>query len=233
MRMSFTHLRLIGASAVFCAALSSCSAWWFSTGIVRPDQTRPVCRIELRNQPTKLGATTAEGIVFLNAEGATGACRVHYFLGSDMIIEDGVVGELGGGYALAQIDLKTQAVPVMTRELTADDELVALVMVGRSVERIDVELADDSIAAGYALRWPGRTMPAGTGIFVVRAGQNAGDLHFAGLANGLVTVTTATGSKRYITFTGPARMREAMATPKPMFKPHKIKHRPDGISVKK
>ena len=42
---------------------------------------------------------------------------------------------------------------------------------------------------------------------------------------------SATGKARYITFAGPARIREALAMPRPMFKDRKVKHRPDGISV--
>lgn len=233
MRVSATFLLLIGALIPLGAMLSSCSGWLLSPGIPRPDQDRPVCLIELRDHPTALGASTTEGIVFLNEGGATGACRVHYFLGSALLVEDGVVSSLGGGYALAVIDLKTQDVSVLTRELTTEDELVALVFFGDDVERIDVKLASDSSVKGYALEWPGRNLPAGTGIFRIRTGRNFGDLQFVGLASGLATLTSGAGSTSYVTFTGPARMREAMATPKPMFKPYRVKHRPDGISVHK
>ena len=221
------------AALLLGVTLSSCSAWFFSSGLRHPDRSRPVVRIELRGHPAQLGATTTEGIVFLNADKATGPCRVHYFLGPDLIVEDGAVGELRGGYALAEIDLKSQAVPVLTREPVPEDELVAIVLSGADITRVSVQLANGAVASGYALEWPGVELPLGTGIFRVRTGRNAGDLQFVGLANGLATLTSAAESKRFITFTGPARMREALATPRPLFKPSRIKHRPDGISIRK
>ncbi len=192
-----------------------------------------MARIELVGQPTKLGATTTEGVIFLNDKGATGACRVHYFLGGDVITEDGVVTKLGGIYAKADIDLKTQSVPVLLRELTAEDQLVALTMEGSSVSRTVVQLANDDIAEGHVLQWPGRELAAGSAIFRIRTGQNAGALQFVGLANGIATLTANGRERRYITFTGPTRMREALATPIPIFPSNRIKHRPDGISVRK
>ncbi len=218
--------------SVVCAALGSCSAHWFS-GVRYPDRSRPVVLIELQGKSPRLGATTSEGIVFLNEDQASGTCRVHYFLGPDLLVESGVVSKLGGVYDVANIDLKTQAVPVLTRELTEEDRLVALLLVGRSVERLEVYLSDDDLAVGDALRWPGRELPAGTGIFRERTGRNSGDLQFVGLARGLATLTTNGKERRYITFTGPTRMREALATPKPMFGKRLIKHRPDGISISK
>lgn len=210
--------------------LGSCSAHLFSS-VHLPDRTRPVALIEVRGQPAILGATTAEGIVFLNEENATGPCRVHYFLGPDLVVDDGEIAKLGGVYYLADIALKTQAVSVMTRELTKADELVAIVLTGMDVLRIPVQLANDGHVEGYAIAWPGRELPRGTGIFRVRTGRNAGDLQFVGLASGLATLTVDGAKRRYIGFTGPARMREALATPKPLFPPRKIEYRPDGIII--
>jgi hypothetical protein len=230
-RFRITVLLLLGG------ALSSCSNlnWFFSLeSNKQPDRSRPVARIELRGQPAQLGATTTEGIVFLNPDNAKGACRVHYFLGSDLIIEDGTVRELGGGYTAADIDLKTQAVSVLTRDPNHEDELVAIVLTGGDVTRIPVVLAKDEVADGYVLDWPEVDLPLGTGIFRVRIGRNAGDLQFVGLASGLATWKSDAGiTKRYVTFTGPARMREVLAKPRPMFHPNRFKHRPDGISVRK
>ena len=210
--------------------LNSCSAHLFSS-VYFPDKTRPVALIEVRGQPAKLGATTSEGIVFLNDQNATGPCRVHYFLGPDLVVDDGEIAKLGGVYYVADIGLKTQAVPVMTRELTKDDEIVAIVLDGNDVVTIPLQLANDGYVEGYALAWPGRELPEGTGIFRVRTGRNAGDLQFVGLARGLATLTVDGTKRRYIGFTGPARMREALATPKPMFRPRRVEYRPDGITI--
>ena len=215
-----------------CALASSCTAFFFS-GIYFPDRTRPVALIELRGEEAKLGATTSEGILFLNDTSAVGPCRVHYFLGPDLVVDDGEVRGFSSTYSEAEIDLKTQAVPVLTRDPRPDDELVALVLVGNDVERVTVELANDGIATGYALKWPGRALPAGTGIFQIDAGRNAGELRFVGLASDLVEHRSATGVTQYITFTGPARMREALATPRPMFTVRPVKHRPDGITIRR
>ncbi len=215
-----------------CTIASSCTAFFFS-GVYFPDLTRPVALIELRGQEAKLGATTSEGIIFLNDTSAAGPCRVHYFLGPDLIVDDGEVRGFSGTYTEAQIDLKTQAVPVLTRDLTAADELVAVLLVGNDVERVAVELANDGIATGYALKWPGRDLPAGTGIFRIDTGRNEGDLQFVGLASDLVEHRSDAGVTRYITFTGPARMREALATPRPMFTVRPVKHRPDGITIRR
>jgi hypothetical protein len=220
---------LLGAGLLF-TGLASCSAHLFS-GVPAIDRSRPVALIELRGSPARLGATTSEGVVFLNDAEATGPCRVHYFLGPDLVVDDGTVEKVGGVYHRAAIDLKTQAVPVLTRELVATDQLLAMVLRGRDVEVVDVQLANDAGVEGYALQWPGRPLPAGTGIFTYGSGHLADELTFVGLANGMATLAGDGAPTRYITFTGPARMREALATPRPIFHKREVIHRPDGISV--
>lgn len=210
--------------------LSGCSAHWFSS-VPSIDRTRPVALIDVRGQASKLGATTNEGIMFLDQAGAKGPCRVHYFLGGDLIQDDGVIEPLEGVYSRAVIDLKTQAVPVLRRELTAEDELLAIVLVGRSVENVSVSLTTHQAVKGYALDWPGRDLPAGTAIFTYQTGAHAGELTFVGLASGLATLDIGGTKTKFITFAGPARMREAMANAKPLFQRRKVIHRPDGISI--
>ncbi len=217
-----------------CALLGSCSTHLFTgmlEGVPSIDRSRPVALIEVRDQPAKLGATTNEGIVFLNASNAKGPCRVHYFLAGDLIVDDGEIIPFGGAYAIADIILKTQAVPVLTRELTAEDELVALVLEDRDVEYLDVTLSKHSAVSGYAIDWPDRDLPEGTGIFTYRSGAQAGELTFVGLASGMATLNQNGTTTKFITFTGPARMREALATPRPLYKKREVIHRPDGISI--
>ncbi|MCB9869388.1 MAG: hypothetical protein H6836_03180 [Planctomycetes bacterium] len=227
-RRAALAVRLCGLALL--AGSSACSVHLFS-GVHEIDRSRPVARIEVRGQADKLGATTTEGVVFLSADGASGDCRVHYFLGPDVLVDDGVIRRLGGVYDIALIDLKTQAVPVLDRELADGDKLVALVWAGRDVERITVRVAHDDAVTGYALEWPGRALPRGTGIFLEDTAERAGQLTFVGLASGLATLRRGNQEKRFITFTGPARMREALAVPRPSYAPREVRHRPDGISI--
>ena len=228
-RRLLSHLRYLPLLSL--GLLSSCSWWWFST-VIHPDRSRPVALIELVEKPSRLGVTTDHGIVFLNEDDAVGACRVHYFLGDDLVVESGELREVGGLYHLAEIDLKTPAVPMIDRDLRVGDALVAIVLDVEqgSVDRIDVELASGDVE-GYALKWPGRDLPAGAGIFLVRDDKFAGELKFVGLATGLATRAGPNGTEKFITFAGPARIREALALPRPMFRKRKVIHRPDGISV--
>lgn len=222
--------------------LPACTAHLFSPAIVHPDRSRPVARIELRGAATQLGATTTEGIFFLGAGDRSGAvehagesegpCRVHYFLGSDLRIDAGRVRRRPDSpYHEARIDLKTQAVPVLLRDLLPGDELVALVMEGEDVTRVPVRLATDPRVEGDVLDWPGRTLPRGAGIF--RVVPATGGLEFAGLADGLAELTDGAGTTRFLTFTGPARMRELLALPAPLFPEREVRFRPDGVIVER
>lgn len=223
-----TQMRIL--ACLLCLTFSGCSAHLLS-GVRDFDRTRPVALIDVRDQASKLGATTEDGIVFLDQAEAKGPCRVHYFLGSDLLVDDGTVEPLSGVFSRARIDLKTQAVPVLRRELTAEDQLLALLLVGRSVERVHVTLTRHPAVKGYALDWPGRGLPRGTAIFTYGSGSTAGDLIFVGLASGMATLDIEGTKTRFVTFAGPSRMREAMANAKPLFRKHQIKHRPDGITI--
>ena len=86
---------------------------------------------------------------------------------------------------------------------------------------------------GYALKWPGRDLPHGTAIFRRRTDHASGDLQFVGLCRGVATLRRGADAERFIAFTGPSHMREALAVPKPMFTPRKVIHRPDDITVEK
>jgi len=223
-----TQMRIL--ACLICLTCSGCSAHLFS-GVRDIDRTRPIALIDVRDQASKLGATTEEGIVFLDQEGAKGPCRVHYFLAGDLLVEDGTIEPLGGVFSRARIDLKTQAVPVLRRELTENDQLLALLLVGHSVERLHVSLTRHPAVKGYALDWPGRDLPRGTAIFTYGTGRSSGDLIFVGLASGMATLNSGGAKTRFITFAGPARMREALTHAKLMFRKHEIKHRPDGITI--
>ena len=216
------------AALLLTAGLSSCAAWFFSTAVVYPDRTHPVVRIETR-KGFEYGAATSEGILFLNQRGSKGSCRVHYFLGDRLMTEAGVIAPLGGVYHQAVIDLKHQWVPVLTRDLHPDDKLLVMLMDDDEVERFEVFLADDPAVTGDAIKWPGRELPAGASIWVRKRDR----YYFAGLVSAKATLTRDGKPKHFYLFTGPARLREALATPRPTIPPRRVKHRPDGITVTK
>jgi hypothetical protein len=209
--------------------LSSCAGYLFSPALVLPDRTRPVVRIETRDG-VEYGAATSEGILFLNQRGSSGPCRVHYFLGDRLMVESGKVVPFAGVYYLAEIDLKHQWAPVLTRDLRANDDLYAILMTGGDVEHLPVELARDKGVQGDALAWPGCELPAGTGVWVK---QNDETYVFAGLVSALAERKSGSRVDKYYLFTGPARLREALAHPRRTFRPLKVKHRPDDITVVK
>lgn len=209
--------------------LSSCAAYLFSPALVLPDRTRPVVRIETRDG-VEYGAATTEGILFLNQRGSSGPCRVHYFLGDRLMIESGEIVPFAGVYYLAEIDLKHQWAPVLTRDLRANDDLYVILMTRGDVEHLPVELATNKGVQGDALAWPGRELPAGAGIWVK---QDDETYVFAGLVSALAEVKSGSRVDKYYLFTGPARLREALAQPRRTFRPLKVKHRPDDITVVK
>ena len=211
-----------------CAGLTSCAAHLFSRAIPLPDRSRPVVRIETRDG-VEYGAATSEGILFLNQQGSSGPCRVHYFLGQRLLTESGEIVPFAGVYHQAAIDLKHQWAPVLTRDILPTDQLFVILMRGGDVKYVRVRLATDEGVEGDALQWPGRELPAGAGVWVRR---DVKTYIFAGLVSALAEVTGADGkSRKYYLFTGPARLREALAQPRRMFPRTKIKHRPDDISV--
>jgi len=220
--------RLLG----FCllgGLLSSCAGHLFSAVLVPPDRTRPVVRIETRDG-VEYGAATSEGILFLNQRGSSGPCRIHYFLGQRLMTESGEILPFAGIYYEASMDLKHQWAPVLTRDLRPDDDLWVILMAGGDVERLPVRLATDDGVIGDALEWPGRDLPAGAGVWVK---QDKETYLFAGLVSALAELKRDNRVARYYLFTGPARLREALAQPRRMFRPLRVKHRPDDITVVK
>ncbi len=218
--------RLAAASSLLAVG---CSHGLFS-GVDVPDRSRPVARIETRGG-VEYGATTAAGVLFLGRTATEGPCRVHYFLGevATPLVEDGRIRHVGGVYYAAEIDLKTQAVPLLEREATADDALLAIVHAGTGTRELPVRLARGEGLEGDVLEWPGEPLPAGTGVFA----RGDDGLRFAGLVAGEAVVDANGASDRYLVFTGTDRLREALATPRPHPRATRVLHRPDDISVVK
>lgn len=217
---------LTGALAL---AVSGCSmSHGLFSDVPMPDRSRPVARVETLGG-SELAATTSEGILMLGRTAKSGPCRIQYLLGPTPIVEDGEIQHKGGVLYEAVMDLKHQAAPVLDRSLRADDDIVAMVMDGFSVDEYWTNLASDPDVVGDVLDWPG-DVPAGTPIFVVKGEQP----HFAGLITGTIVYTPAGGSpRRLTTFAGFDRLREAWLTPDRHPKPRKVIHRADDITVVK
>lgn len=226
-RSSPTHvpqpLTLAGLLLIGSATLAGCAGHLFSTyKSSHPDFTRPVARIETRGG-IEYGAATTEGVLMLGRTATQGPCRVHYFLGTTPMVDDGTIEPWGGVYYRAELDLKHQRAPLLGRELQYGDALLALVFDRAEPERVTVARARDPRIEGDVLAWPGRTLPAGTPLFV----DDQGTLRFVGLVAGEATL----GSDRFVVFTGLDRLREALATPRPQPQPEWVKYRPDDITV--
>jgi hypothetical protein len=73
--------------------------------------------------------------------------------------------------------------------------------------------------------WPGRDLPAGTGVFV----RDDEGLAFVGLIAGRVDA----GGARYLVHTGTTALREALLTAKPHREPRRVVHRPDDMTIEK
>ncbi len=204
---------------------SSCSQHLLS-GIRFPDRTRPVARIETRGG-VEYGVTTTKGILFLGRTAKKGPCRVHYFLGTTPIVEDGEVRHRGGLFYEADIDLKTPAVEILTRDPKDSDELVAILHRGGDVNHIPVKLAANEGESGDLIEWPGEDLPAGAGIFAKTDNQ----YRLFGLVAGQATMTGPDGERKLLVIAGTDRMRELLSTPENFPVRGRIKHRPDDIAV--
>ncbi|MEM7202529.1 MAG: hypothetical protein AAF628_19815 [Planctomycetota bacterium] len=206
-------------------ALSGGCAHGLFSGVEYPDRSRPVARIETRGG-VEFGATTAEGVLFLGRTAIEGPCRVHYFLGPKptIMVENGTIEPAGGIYYRADMDLKTQAAPVLERSVETDDDLIAVLHMGSDTREVPVRLARTEGVTGDVLEWPGESLPAGTGLFC-RIDER---LHFVGLVAGEASLSDAT---RFLVYTGIDRLREALAKPQPFPREDRIIHRPDDISV--
>ncbi|MBI5849751.1 MAG: hypothetical protein HZB39_01725 [Planctomycetes bacterium] len=203
-----------------------CSGWFFS-GVQYPDRSRPVVRIET-SAGVEYGAATEVGVLFLGRTATEGPCRVHQFLGDDLLVEDGRIDPFGGIYFRATIDRKHQHAPLWTGRLARGDELVALVMGDASVQSVGVNVSNDSAVDGDALDAPGIPLPAGTPLFR----EERGRLWFVGLVTGAAELEEqGLGRRAFVVFAGPDRLAEALAVPENAAAPLRIKYRPDNLWV--
>jgi len=222
-------LARIALAAALLGVTTGCSKWFFSS-LQYPDRSRPVARIETRDG-VEYGATTTEGILFLGRTAQTGPCRVHYFLGyqATPLIDAGEVRYLGSVFYDADIDLKTEAVDLLPRNPTAEDDLVAIVHLGFTTADVPVTLATDPGVEGDVLNWPGARLPAGTGIF--RRDEEDESLLLVGLVSGIATVEGDGPPRQYVTYAGTDRLRELLAVPRLHPVNEKIIYRPDDITI--
>ncbi len=217
-------MRALRCVLVFAAMLATGCTHGLLSGVPEPSQDRPVARIETRTG-AEYGVCTDAGILFLGRQATTGPCRVHYWLGSTPLVEDGEILPWGGVFFLADIDLKHQRAPFLERELRDDEAMVAMTWTGGDVETIDVERVRNDDVEGNVIAWPGRDLPPGTGIFVeVDKGYR-----LVGLVAGRLEV----GGARYLVHTGIGEIRQALLTPRPIRQPTRVRHRPDDITVEK
>jgi hypothetical protein len=207
------------------ALLTSCTHGLLSS-VPLPSNERPVVRIETRGG-VEYGVTTEDGILCLGRTATEGPCRLLYFLGETPLEEDGTIVPFGGLYYRVDMDLKHQQARFIERPLLPDDALVALVLEARAVREVGVRRTDAPDVEGPALEWPGEDLPVGTGIFTRDRRTDA--YRFVGLVSG----TLAMGDSRYVLFTGPDAMREALLAPRTFPKRYQVKYRPDDISVLK
>lgn len=208
--------------------LSSCTGWFFS-GYDTIDRSQPVALVETTGG-VEFGATTEFGILTLGRTAQDGPCRVHYFLGPTPIVEDGTVKPSGAMFCRADIDLKTQSVRVLDRNVTREDEILAMwTPDGTSLEIVDVELAASQGVQGDVLLDPGKELPAGAALFV----SHKGHLMFVGLISGRARLQGAPGAGDYYVFAGLDRVREMLAVPEVHPTDYETKFRPDNIRVQK
>ena len=207
---------------------AGCTSGLFS-GTYFPSRSRPVARIETRGG-YEYGATTRDGILFLGRTATSGPCRVHYFVGQDLVVEDGTIHPAGGVYYRAEIDLKTQAVPLLPRDIEPTDQLVALALRGNQIEEVPVQLAHGPFIDGDLLADPGRPLGPGTGIFV-RDQEDEEKLFFVGLVAGVATLATPGGTERYLAFTGSDQLRIVLLQQEAHPSEKQVIYRPDDINV--
>ncbi len=203
--------------------LGGCTQWLFS-GVAYPSNERPVMRIETRGG-TEMGVGTEAGILFLGRTSKEGPCRIHYWLGPTPLVEDGTVEPWAGVFFRATMDLKYPSARFLDRDLEPDEPLVAMYYSGNQVEEVALQRAREPGVQGDVVDWPGRDLPAGTGVFV----RDDEGLALVGLIAGRIE----TAGQRYLVHTGTTTMRLAMLTAKPPTEPRQVKHRPDDITVDK
>jgi len=217
-------LLLCTAALLLCQA--SC-AWALFSSVPEADRSRPVALIETTGG-IEYGATTEFGILTLGRSAYEGPCRVHYFLGSAPVIEDGEVEATGSSFFRARSDLRTQHLRVLDRAPTPDDELLAMWTAdGRSTTEVAVQLAAADGVAGDVIADPGTELPAGAALFV----RDDDGLRFCGLVAARAALQSGGGEQRYYVFAGVDRVRELLAVPERWQIDYKRRYRPDDITV--
>ena len=204
-------------------ASGACTGWLFS-GVQYPSQERPVVRIETQ-KGVELGAATTDGILFLGRTAQSGPCRVLYYLGPTPLEESGVIRPAGGVYFRAEIQLKHQSAPLLAREPTPEDPLVAMVFAGREVLTLPLRLWRGDGVAGSLLEWPGRPLPAGTPVFTPIDGR----YHLVGLVAGKATIDSGGQQRELLVYAGMDRLREMLHAPTVYPPPKEVIFRPDDI----
>ncbi|MCA8944112.1 MAG: hypothetical protein KDB80_16225 [Planctomycetes bacterium] len=222
-----THARPFALAVLL--VLPGCVSHLLSRSNRMPRDDRPVVRIETRGG-VEYGAATDHGLLMLGRTATEGPCRVHYFLGDQLFVEDGVVEPAGGLFYRAEIDLKHQYAHFLGRDVTEQDELVAITFDGDSTSDVPLQLVREGGVSGDVARHPGVDLDAGTPVFVR---SSEGDLLFVGLVAAEASRSGEARTERYVVFTGADRLREMMLVPQRDPQPRKAKHRADGISVVK
>lgn len=220
--------RLPGAYASIVLLCAACTPHFLS-GVAYPKRDWPVARIETRGG-VEYGATTEAGVLFLGRTASTGPCRVHYFLGDQLVVEDGAIEALGTTLHRARIDLKHHNAPLWYRDLGSDDPLVALVLYGESVDEVAVRKASREFVTGDVLDDPGVSLPLGTPLFRT---ADDGTRCFAGLVAGSAAIERGGRTERYVVFAGIDRLRELLLQPEPHPRVLEVDFRPDGIRVER
>jgi hypothetical protein len=209
------------------ALLPACSVWFFS-GESWIDRSRPAVLVETTGG-VELGVATEFGVLTLGRTATEGPCRVHYFLGPTPLVDAGMLQSTGSTFTQAEIDLKTQAVRVLDRNPTADDDLIAMwTPDGETTTSIRVNLAHAEGVSGDVLEHPGTELPPGACI--LRRGEG-NSVQFVGLVAGKATCTNQAGTQHYYVYAGLDRVRELIARPQQYPTDLVPKYRTDDITV--
>lgn len=199
-------------------ALTACTGWFFSP-TPRPDRSRPVVMIETR-EGVEFGAATSVGVLFLGRTAKEGPCRVHHFLGEQLVVDDGRIDAFGGVYQRATIDRKHQGAPLWTKPLEPGEFLVAQRIVGMTAEQVEVRVANDPAVEGDALVAPGIPLPLGSPLFKEADGR----LHFVGLISAVAELEEQDAGRRaFLLFAGIDRLAEALAVPERISDPQRVR----------
>lgn len=230
MTISLASTRAATAGALLLVALavlsSSCTAHLLSRPNPQPSRLRPIAKIET-TAGVEYGAATDHGILFLARTAQSGPCRVHYFLGDQRFVEDGVIEPVGGNFYRAAIDLEHQQAHFLGRDLTPRDPLIAMWIGDGDVRETTLRLSNDRDITGDVANYPGLQLPIGTPLFVREGDQ----LMFCGLVSGEASLLRDGREQRFVLFSGPDRVREMLLTPRPDPEPREIKHRADGLPI--